>query len=744
MAGRQFRVFVSSTFADLNREREALRLDVFPRLQTLCRRHGATFQAVDLRWGVSEEAAREQRTVAICLDEVDRCLSGSPPMIVLLGDRYGWRPLPDPIPGISFDAIRASLPRAVGDELANCYTLDKNALAPEYRLRRRDELGTRDVDWPELEARLRRALITGARSAGLEEADLRRLSASATELEILRGAMGRDDVYVYLRTIDGLPEGTVAGQFGEPDGDARDALARLKRDLAERGRDRVRHYRAHWTGEGVGSEHLRALCDDVFRDLHCSIRARWCDALPDEAHEHSAFAEDRARVFVGRQAPLESIAGVLANANHHTPLAVLGPPGSGKSTVLARIVTTLRPRRPDLATVVRFIGATAASTAGHRLLAGICREIALEYGADESAVPTAYRDLADAFPEYLGLANASRPLLVVVDALDQLATEDPARELAWLPSELPPHVHVVVSATEDLQAALTAFLSAEDLLELEPMTRREGADLLRKWLEGVGRRLQVRQRNRVLDAFEHTGRPLHLRLLAAEARRWASSSPLPCLGQDEREVVGALFDRLSAESEHGPVLVERALAYLAAARHGLSDEEMLDVLSRDDDVMDDFRRRSPRSPTVDRLPPIVWSRLYFDVQPYLTERGGDGATLLGFFHRQFSDVVAERYMAGAEGRDRHRALARFFAAQPLDAAGGANLRKLSELPYQQVEGELWREAFTTLTDFDFIERKVSDAAVEERTDAAGNRTHIHGGVYLLQDDYRHALARWPE
>ena len=70
---RQFRLFVSSTFADLKAERDALRQTVFPRIHELCRAHHATFQPVDLRWGVSNEAARNQNTMRICLGEIDRC-----------------------------------------------------------------------------------------------------------------------------------------------------------------------------------------------------------------------------------------------------------------------------------------------------------------------------------------------------------------------------------------------------------------------------------------------------------------------------------------------------------------------------------------------------------------------------------------------------------------------------------------------------------------------------------------------
>ena len=95
-ATRTFRIFVSSTFEDLKAERDALQRDVFPRLRKLCEENGARFQAIDLRWGVRDEAALDQQTMEICLREIERCQQTGikPNFIVLLGERYGWRPLP--------------------------------------------------------------------------------------------------------------------------------------------------------------------------------------------------------------------------------------------------------------------------------------------------------------------------------------------------------------------------------------------------------------------------------------------------------------------------------------------------------------------------------------------------------------------------------------------------------------------------------------------------------------------------
>ena len=67
---RTFRVFVSSTFADLKAQRDALN-ESSPACE-LCQHCGARFQVVDLRWEVSGEASLDQRAMLICLERPRR------------------------------------------------------------------------------------------------------------------------------------------------------------------------------------------------------------------------------------------------------------------------------------------------------------------------------------------------------------------------------------------------------------------------------------------------------------------------------------------------------------------------------------------------------------------------------------------------------------------------------------------------------------------------------------------------
>lgn len=92
-------MFVSSTFHDMQAERDWLNRMVLPRIEEELAKRRQHLEPVDLRIGVEDSFSetREQRELSVlkvCLDEIRR---SRPFLIVLLGDRYGWVPPPERI-----------------------------------------------------------------------------------------------------------------------------------------------------------------------------------------------------------------------------------------------------------------------------------------------------------------------------------------------------------------------------------------------------------------------------------------------------------------------------------------------------------------------------------------------------------------------------------------------------------------------------------------------------------------------
>lgn len=87
---RSIRLFISSTFRDMEEERDILVSKVFPMLRKMADERQVSLTEIDLRWGITEKESQESKVVQICLEEIDR---SHPFFIGVLGGRYGWRPI---------------------------------------------------------------------------------------------------------------------------------------------------------------------------------------------------------------------------------------------------------------------------------------------------------------------------------------------------------------------------------------------------------------------------------------------------------------------------------------------------------------------------------------------------------------------------------------------------------------------------------------------------------------------------
>ena len=86
---RVIKVFISSTFQDMQAERDYLIRHTFPELQKLAKERNVSFIPIDLRWGVTEEEAMSRKILERCFQEID---SANPFFIGIIGNKYGTVP----------------------------------------------------------------------------------------------------------------------------------------------------------------------------------------------------------------------------------------------------------------------------------------------------------------------------------------------------------------------------------------------------------------------------------------------------------------------------------------------------------------------------------------------------------------------------------------------------------------------------------------------------------------------------
>jgi hypothetical protein len=301
-----------------------------------------------------------------------------------------------------------------------------------------------------------------------------------------------------------------------------------------------------------------------------------------ERLEHQRFGQERAPAgsFVGRERHLQAIKSYLLN-DSHAPLVIHGASGCGKTALLARAA---QDAAPEWKPVVRFIGVTPHSSDIRSLLASLCQELRQRHPL-EGPLPGDVHELTRELQEHFKAAAAHEPLILFLDALDQLADAENGRSLFWIPfGPLPSHVKLIVSCLSDrapedpvgqpYAALKRRGLAEEDFINLDALSEGEAHTLLfERWFPQAKRTLNHEQAQRVRERLTSNAcrLPLYLKVLFEEARLWRSYDSVPRPGDDVSELLGALFNRLGDPANHGET-VECALGYIASTRRGLDGD----------------------------------------------------------------------------------------------------------------------------------------------------------------------------
>ena len=187
---KTFRFFISSTFKDFQLERQRLHERVFPAIDKYLKDNYPqyTFQAIDLRWGVTEEAQYNQQAINICLNEIETCQKYlKPNFFIMIGNRYGWIPLPYTIEKDEFREILSQLNKSERDYLSKWYSIDTNHIPISYILQTRTKNYQDWNIWEIEEKKIQEILLKAINKIDNKSIDKIKYSTSATELEVYKG-----------------------------------------------------------------------------------------------------------------------------------------------------------------------------------------------------------------------------------------------------------------------------------------------------------------------------------------------------------------------------------------------------------------------------------------------------------------------------------------------------------------------------------------------------------------------------
>lgn len=614
VSDRVIRVFISSTFKDMKDERDHLVKFIFPQLRKFCESRGVVWSEVDLRWGITDEEQAEGKVLPICLQEIRRC---RPYFIGLLGERYGH------------------VPRRIPREL------------------------TQEQSW-------------------LQEHGER----SVTELEIIHGVL-RDatmhsHAYFYFRDpgyVASVPK-EKRKDFTAEDTESSAKLRSLKQRIRQARDDEVCHLRENYRDP-------RELGHCVLEDLTSLVNRLFpegekLDPLDRDLADHEAYAQNRARVYVGRKEYFDRLDEHVAGEG--PPLVVVGESGSGKSALLANWAMHYREVHPSDILLMHFIGASLYSTDWAAMLRRIMAELSRNLGV-QVAVPDESHALRTAFANALHMAVARvaqthaggqpRKLILILDGLNQLEDRDGALDLAWLPGVIPSKVRLLLSTVSG-PTFLELSRRGWSRLDVELLETSERMQLVVAYLGRYGKRLAEEQVARIALNVK-CANPFFLRSLLEELRisgehdqvghrieQYLASANVP-------ELLGQILARWERDYEGDRQgIVRTAMTCLWASRHGLTEQELLGLLGQNGQP----------------LPHAYWSPLSLAAESVLVSRSG----LIGFSHDYMRAAVLRRYVPLEEDqRAAHTQLLAYFGQQPLVT------RVIEELPWQMVRAEAWEK-----------------------------------------------------
>jgi hypothetical protein len=556
-------LFVSSTFADMQAERDHLRTHIFPALEERLNARRGHLEWVDLRVGVATAGetrgeVRELQVLKVCLAEVRRC---RPFLIVLLGDRYGWVP---PL---------ERLTAAAGEE----------GFAGG---------------------------VTGR---------------SVTDLEIRFGALADPEQqprsFFYFREplpYQDMPR-EIAALYSDAHDDRPDAadgarkLAELKEEIVRALPQRVRRYSVRWDEARQRITGLEAwgqmVLEDIWSDLEAATAAGEEDT-PSSWQEAERLAlddyiEDRARDFIGRDAVLARLQGVAESpAQKGVPWGVVltGAAGAGKSAIFGELHRRLE--RAGTFVLAHAAGASARSPSVEDMLRRWIDVLAAGLGATADLAENADPETIEAtFRTLLGRMAAERRLVVLIDALDQFEAATRARYMTWLPHFWPDNARLIATAIPGDASNALAERAGVELLPLPPLDENEARRIAERICLRYHRTLEPEVLNALLSKQDAQrpawGNTLWLTLAveelnlvdaddfsraktysgaAAEQLRALLIDKIAAFAPDVLGLYGASFDR--AYELFGASLARAFLALIALSRSGWRETDLRALLPR--------------------------------------------------------------------------------------------------------------------------------------------------------------------
>uniref|UniRef100_A0A8C2X3Y4 NACHT domain-containing protein n=1 Tax=Cyclopterus lumpus TaxID=8103 RepID=A0A8C2X3Y4_CYCLU len=427
--------------------------------------------------------------------------------------------------------------------------------------------------------------------------------------------------------------------------------------------------------------YAESLCQQVYSDLvglidsssvlESSDGSQLGDALTREQAEQEELCGTLSRLYDIIRPEEEE---VRLKSAPQCPLVVTGGPCTGKTVLLAHCAQQIKSWLPDCdPVVIIYFCNLSINPSPRHLLSSLCYELSVRYHSESSSEqnPKRLSSLLTFMP------STKKPLVLILDGLDQMENNLAPPVLESLPSPIPPGVKLIVTVSSNGTQVLQAINpqrsppqcvsegseeSGYVCVHLGSVDRKQCVKMLASLLSSSKRRVTSGQQALVNQALTSCCLALYARLLHLQTSLWHSDSDVTesSLPAGVHSSISVLLDHL--EQKHGPSIVVRAVSYLTLSRTGLTEVELADLLSRDHKVLTQYVQQDES--TSSNIPQIDVETLLLDLRRFLIKRTVAGSHVLFWVSRHFKLVVAKRCLGTHEvRREIHSAMADYFSGQ---------------------------------------------------------------------------------
>ena len=409
-------VFVSSTFKDMQMERDAIRDTVAPIINEKAYAHGDRIDFCDLRWGINTEELDTdecaKKVLDVCFREIDR---SNPPMIIILGDRYGW------IPDANVISNAANIRQLKLEDLEKSIT----ALEIEYGAilkKRRALVYIREIVGDNIPT-----VYNIENSESLKKLNklkeriekLENCSISFYSLRIENGIPIKEDINIFSNIVVNDLEKVLINDW-----EKYDKLTPFEREVGR-----------HWD-----------------------------------------FVINKRRMFLARQQDFEKCISCIENGEENL-IICKGEVGSGKSTLLSKIAYECKQNGMEVLPLIGGLTDQTSYAADILDKEIYFLESQLRMKHTDTLNENVKDDIESLKNRMLDLCemikSTDKKILILVDAVDQLYQDDNRDDLVFVPTNMPDNVKIFITCTLDFQTNINI---SHILLPLEEEEKKKVID----------------------------------------------------------------------------------------------------------------------------------------------------------------------------------------------------------------------------------------------------------------------------